>query len=222
MFFIFTVAFLSNITSKNAKAEAYTTFERIDFKNEDVILMDEWSYERENSYLNMLSKNKMFGWDLFYAYQKEPFEFLGETMYHVKNAGYEDIVHTFSYSESYEKTIQRSVKGQLELEIADKKKNKKDKKEEEFKFGLEGKLEFEYKQTEKTKTTESDTVKITVAPGTELFIKVMGKGYLYSGAARKFFMWIKSKEGSFEYVIITTEYYSIEMNPIEGYEGSVL
>ncbi len=216
MFFISVFLIPAVSKPKIASAEQYTHFENIDFENE-VILMDEWSCERENAYLNMLKKKMMFGWDLYYAFHKEPFSYLGETMYHVKNAGSNEIVHTFTYSETYEKTVQRSVKGSLELELSDKNKTKKDKEENEFKFGLENKLEFEYKQTDKTKTTESDQVKITVSPGTELFIKVMGKGYLYSGAARKFFFFIKTKEGAFEYVIITTEYYEIEMNPIDNY-----
>ena len=156
----------------------------------------------------------MFGWNKVYAYEKEPFDYIAETLYHVKNLGTEEITHTFMYSETYEETIQRSVTGSLEIDTSytDEKKSKTN--PSKFKFGLESELKFEYKQTNKTKTTQSDNVKIIVAPESELYIKVIGKGYLYSGLARKYFFWVVTKEGGFEYAIITTEYYSIDIEPI--------
>lgn len=208
------IMFLSNI--KRTNAEAYTTFESIEFEN-DVVLLDSWSFERKNAYQNSLKqqKKKMFGWNKFYAYEKEPFDFVAETLYHVKNLGTQEITHTFMYSETYEETIQRNVTGSLEVDMDYTDETKSKTNPSKFKFGLESELKFEYKQTNKTKTTQQDNVKIVIAPKSELFIKVIGKGYLYSGVAKKYFFWITVKDGGFEYVIITTEYYSIDIKPIE-------
>ena len=200
------------ICSKNAYAEKYTTFEEINFENDYVLLLDTWDINKENMYLDNLNKHPMFGWDIYYTLRKEPFTYTAETLYHVKNLGSKEIQHTFKYEESYEETIQRSVKGDIKVSLSYSENSKKG--TPEFKGGLESKLEFEYKQSLKTKSTESDTVKIVVAPDSELFIKVKGKGYLYQGVAKKFFFFIPTTKGGFEYVIITTEYYSIDMEPL--------
>ena len=216
-FLIITLSIFAFSFKEKVNAENYTTFESIKFEN-DVVLLDSWSYERRNAYYNVLNKQKrkMFGWNKVYAYEKEPFDYIAETLYHVKNLGTEEITHTFMYSETYEETIQRSVTGSLEVDVENTKENKSKTNPQKFKFGLESELKFEYKQTNKTKTTQSDNVKIVIAPESELFIKVIGKGYLYSGLARKYFFWIVAKDGGFEYVIITTEYYSIDIRPIVG------
>ncbi len=216
-FFVIALTISSFILSKKTNAENYTTFENIKFEN-DVALLDSWSYERKNAYYNVLNKQKrkMFGWNKVYAYEKEPFDYVAETLYHVKNLGTEEITHTFMYSETYEETIQRNVTGSLEVDVENTSEEKSKTNPSKFKFGLESELKFEYKQTNKTKTTQSDNVKIVIAPESELFIKVIGKGFLYSGLARKYFFWIVVKDGGFEYVIITTEYYSIDIEPIKG------
>ena len=222
MFFVLTLVLMYLATPSNAKAENYTTFEIMEFENDDVYLMDSWTFERQNAYMNSLNryKKKMFGWNKFYAYKKEPFDYVSETLYHVKNMGSAEITHTFQYSEVHEETIQRSVKGSLAVDTSYQDESKSKTESSKFKFGLESELEFEYKQTNKNKTTQSDNVKITIAPESELFIRVLGKGYLYSGVARKYFFWIVSKEGAFEYVIITTEFFSIEIEPIEDMGGT--
>ena len=213
MFLFLFILFVST-APRIAYAEKYTTFEEIDFENDYVILLDSWDTNMETYYLSYLNNHPMFGWDIYYTLRKEPFTFIAETLYHVKNLGSESIQHTFKYEESYEDTIQRSVKGDLKVTGSYSENSKKG--TPEFKGGLEAKLEFEYKQSNKTKTTESDTVKITVAPNSELFIKVEGKGYLYQGVAKKFFFFVNTNKGGFEYAVITTEYYSIDIKEIEG------
>ena len=216
--FLFLTLFVLNFISSNVQGEEYTTFEQITFLN-DVKLMDSWTYEMTNSFNNELNKQKrkMFGWNKYYVYEKEPFEYVAETLYHVKNLGSKEITHTFSYSESYEETIQRNVTGSLKVDVSNGKDTKSDDKKStsKFKYGLESELKFEYKQTEKTKKTEEDNIKIVIAPESELYIKVVGKGYLYSGVAKNYFFWVTTHSGGFEYVIITTEYYSIDMEGIE-------
>jgi len=210
MFFILLIL-VCVFMPKSVEAETYTTYQEMVFDDSDVELIDNWSYMTYNGYLAKLKK-KGFGWSVYYATKKAKFSFVAETLYHVKNSGLEEITHTFKYEESYEETIQKSVKGSLETEVS---YNKEKKKESKFKFGLESNLDFSIESTEKTKTTETDTVKIIIAPNTELFIKVQGEGVLYQGTARRYFFWIKGKEGAFEYAIITTEYYSIDMNVID-------
>ena len=214
MFLFMLIICIFFIPTKNVAAEKYTTFEEIIFENSYVTLLDTWDKSEEEYYLTYLTKHPMFGWDIYYTLRKEPFTYIAETLYHVKNLGQDSIQHTFKYEESYEDTIQRSVKGDIKVSGSYSQNSKKG--NPEFKGGLEAKLEFEYKQSIKTKTTESDTVKIIVAPNSELFIKVKGKGYLYQGVAKKFFCFVNTQKGAFEYAVITTEYYSIDMEAIEN------
>lgn len=213
MFLFLFILYLSFEKATIIEAEKYTTFEEIVFENDYVTLLDTWNEGDDEYYLGFLNKRPMFGWDIYYTLRKEPFTYIAETLYHVKNQGKENIQHTFKYEESYEDTIQRSVKGDIKVTASYSENSKKG--TPEFKGGLEEKLEFEYKQSRKTKTTEEDTVKIVVAPNSELFIKVKGKGYLYQGVAKKFFFFVNVSKGGFEYAVITTEYYSIDMVALE-------
>jgi len=113
-FFIILILTISS-KNNNVLAEQYTTFEEINFEN-DVVLMSDWTDYQEESYYNKLGKVKMFGWNTYYSLKKEKFDFVAETLYHVKNNGYSDVVHTFKYEETYEETIQRTVKGSLEID----------------------------------------------------------------------------------------------------------
>ena len=208
--FLFTLCCIICFPLKEAKAENYTSFQELTFEDEDVVLIEDWSksFELQSMYrLNI--KPKMFGWYISYTYKKKKFNFVSDTLYFVRNTGKKDIEHNFKYEESNEDMVQRKVKGSLEIEGSGSKKNK-------FKFGLEGKVEYTYEETNRKKQSQTDSIKVVVAPNSVLTIDVRGEGYLYQGVAEKFVFWIKSKKGAFEYVIITTEYYSINMETINA------
>ncbi|MCB9498658.1 MAG: hypothetical protein H6687_02080 [Bacillales bacterium] len=207
LFTAFFCVFLLCLSSgmKEVKAENYRYFQSIEFENEDVVMMDEWPDHQTEAYeLKLPRERKMFGWYTYYSCKKEPFKYVADTIYYVKNDGTESIIHTFKYEESEEKTVQKTASGSLKVSGSQTTKNK-------FKYGLDGELEYEYEETTKSKVTETDQVKVTIAPNSTLYIKVMGEGYFYQGVAKKYFFWAVSKRGAFEYVIITTEYYSIEI-----------
>lgn len=193
------------LSSKKVKAETYRYFQTIDFENEQIVMMDEWTSHEAGYFWLANFKRKMFGWNVFYSYRREPFTYVSDTLYHVKNNGLADLEHTFKYEESIEETIQKNVSGSLELSGSGTTKKK-------FKYGLEGQLEYEYEKTSKTKITQTDQIKVTVSPNSTLNIQVLGEGYFYQGIAEKYFLWMKVKKGGFEYVVITTEYYSINIS----------
>lgn len=202
----FCVLLLFFFIPKEVYAEDYSTYESMIFENKEVELLSQWSYYdnlSEKEYVNQ-KKVKMFGWNIHYRFKEEPFTFVAETIYRIENSGLDNIVHTFKYEETTEETIQKNVSGSLQLSGTKT-------TEKKFKFGLETELKFEYKDTLKTKSSESDSIKVTVAPGCTLEIKIKGEGKLTQGYARKYFCFINVKEGGFEYVVVTTEYYEISM-----------
>lgn len=188
----------------NTKAESYTTFQEINFDDDEITLMENWRSGFENAMLvHLPARHKMFGWDIYYEVKRKHFDYVAETLYYIENKGTKEVVHTYKYEGTEENTIQRSVKGSLELTGSGSK--------DKFKFGLESELEYSYEETVKSKSSETDSIKVTVAPKSTLKIEVKGEGYIYQGVAQKFFFWILSKKGAFEYVIISTEYYSINI-----------
>ena len=208
--FALTLVFLSVSGNSTAYAESYTTYQEIHFDNdEEVTFIEFWSNSTIDKMIKDYFKNKMFGWEVFYTERKKHFSYVSEILYSVKNTGRSNIIHTFKYEESNEETVKRKVKGSLELEGSYAKKSK-------FKFGLENELEYTYEQTSKTKQSTTDSIKVTVAPNSELVIDVRGEGYFYQGVAKKSAFFITVKKGAFEYIVITTEYYSINMWSLEA------
>lgn len=191
------------------KAENYNSFEEVEFKNADVKFLDDWNEFDKDAAKKLVDykKKKFIGWNKTFFHYKEEFEFIADTLYKVKNDGYKDITHSYKYVETFEETVMRSVSGNLEISTSVT-------KDKEFKFGLEGELEGEYKDTRKSSSTQTDNVKIDIAPGCTLIITIEGKGYVTQGYAKKFFFFIPVKEGGFEFVVITTQYYNIIMEKI--------
>ena len=207
MFFILMVSVLLNI-SPSVYAENYSSYKSIVFDDEEFVLLDSWSRELEYSYYDKIPKKKrMLGWVVYYTGKKKHFTFTSDTLRKITNNGTTTIKQTLSFESKYEENIQRKVKGDLKLNGSGEYKK--------FKFGLEGKLEYELDQSTKTTKTEKESFNIEVAPGDELVISILGEGYMFQGVARQYILFIAALQGGFEYAIITDEYYSIETNILE-------
>lgn len=188
-----------------ARAEdGYGTFQSMTFDNGDYVeFIKYWNNDKINSLINKNFKKKMFGWDVLYTYRGKHFHFIDETLYSVRNTSDEAITQTFKTKSSNEEVIKRKVKGSLEISGGATVK--------QFKFGLESHLEYTYEKNTTTTSLEENELKLKVAPYSELRIDVRGEGYFYQGVARKTAFWIPFKKGAFEYIVITTKYYSINM-----------
>ena len=184
--------------------DGYGTFQSMTFDNDEYVeFIKYWNNDKINTLINKNFKKKMFGWDVLYTYRGKHFCFIDETLYSVRNTSDEAITQTFKTKQTNEEVIKRKVKGSLEISGSATYK--------EFKFGLENQLEYTYEKNTTVSTLEENEMKLKVAPNSELKIDVRGEGYFYQGVARKTAMWIPFKKGAFEYVVITTKYYSINM-----------
>ena len=208
--FALTLMFVGTIGT-NIKAESYDVFQEIAFKDGvNRTLIEYWNEPYINQNLKKLEK-KMFGWSIKYTNRRVPFTFISETLYSVRNTGSQSITHTFKYTESRESTIKRKTKGTLGVDGSYTSKSK-------FKFGLDAQLEYTYESTISNKQSTTDQVKVVVAPNSELRIDIRGEGYFYQGFASDHFFFIPTHKGAFEYVLITTKYYSINMWSVEQNE----
>ena len=197
-----------SFTHTNVKAESYDVFQELTFKDgNNRTLIEFWNEPYINLNLKKLDR-RMFGWSISYTNRRVPFTFISETLYSVRNTGTQNITHTFKYTESRESTIKRKTKGSLGVDGATTSKSK-------FKFGLDAKLEYTYESTISNKHSTTDQIKVVVAPNSELRIDMRGEGYFYQGFASDYFFFIPSHKGAFEYVLITTKYYSINMWTVE-------
>ena len=201
--FALTLIFVS-ISNTSINAESYETFQEITFKDgEHRAFIEFWNEPYIELRLKRLDK-KMFGWSIEYTNRRVPFTFISETLYSVRNTGREEITHTFKYTESRDTTISRKTKGTLGVDGQYTSKSK-------FKFGLDAKLEYTYESTISNKHSTTDQIKVIVAPNSELKIDIRGEGYFYQGIAKHTFFFIPDHKGAFEYILITTKYYSINM-----------
>ncbi|MCR5740850.1 MAG: hypothetical protein K6G38_00090 [Gammaproteobacteria bacterium] len=209
--FAFSLLLLGLCGSTTTYAESYDTYQDIEFDRGKIVsYIEYWNDEYINTHIGEL-ENKMFGWDISYTIRKLHFNYIAETLYSVKNTGRSNIIHTFKYEESTEDVVKRKVKGSLDISYSETKKG-------QYKYGLEDKLEVSIERTTKTKQATTDSIKVTVAPYSELSIDIRGEGYFFQGFAKKCFFYIPIKKGAFEYVVITTEYYSINMWSLENEE----
>lgn len=201
---------LVGITGTNVKAESYDVFQELTFKDgENRTLIEFWNEPYIKQNLKKLG-NRMFGWIIYYTNRRVPFTFISETLYSVRNTGKESITHTFKYTESRESTIKRKTKGTLGVDSSYSKGK--------FKFGLDAQLEYTYESTISNKHSTTDQIKVVIAPNSELRIDMRGEGYFYQGFASDYFFFIPTHRGAFEYVLITTKYYSINMWTVEDGE----
>ena len=203
--FVLFLTFLISLTPLHA--ETYPYYQEIYFENKDVKLIEKWDDKTTKEYLKKINKKKWFGWNVYYVTTGEKFSYVANTVLDVKNTGTTPIVQKFTYKESDESKIQLSTSGQLKVDFSGPIKK--------FKFGLDAQIKISYDYTTSMKTSEELVTNINIDPGTRLIVKVIGEGKIYQGVANKYFFFIKTKEGAFEEVINTTEYYTIEKYPID-------
>ena len=206
------ICIVSIISTSSANADSYKYFQSMKFDDEKVDLIDNWSTTKLNSYKSRVNKTRFMGWTICYLYRREHFDFVSETLYKISNTGSSDIVQTYKYVSQTTTTIEKSTKGTIGLSGNVSGTTKKIK----FGAGLDTKLEFKYDETVKTSESETDQIKITVAPNSYLEVTKEGEGYFYQGVAQNNIFWIKAHYGAFEYVIITTEHYAIHMKTIRS------
>ena len=210
--FLFTIIICTSIIIplKNVYGESYKYFQSMNFDGEDISLIDSWSTDKLNQYKRFVSEPKFMGWDIYYLHKRQHFTFVSDTLYKITNTGTSEIVQTYKYVQSETTTIGKSSKGTISLSGSGT--NSKSK----FKLGLDSKLEIKYEESVKVSETETDQIKIVVAPNSYLTVTKEGEGYFCQGVAQNHFMWVKTQYGAFEYVIVTTEHYAIHLKTIRS------
>ncbi len=198
------------LDTKNIYAESYKYFQSMNFDGEKVDLIDTWSTDKLNSYKRYVSSPKFMGWDIHYLYRRQHFTFISDTLYKITNTGSSEIVQTYKYVQSETRAIEKSSKGTISLSgsVGGGK--------EKYKLGLDSKLEIKNEESIKISETETDQIKIVVAPYSYLTVTKEGEGYFYQGIAQNHFFWVKTQYGAFEYVIVTTEHYAIHLKGIRS------
>jgi hypothetical protein len=91
-------------------------------------------------------------------------------------------------------------------------------KNTQFTGAFEEKISSQADKTTTTTTLQEFNIKLDIDQGTILYVEVLGEGYLTNGVGKYFVFGKAVKKGAWEVFTVSTEYYSIRKEMIEGFE----
>lgn len=154
-------------------------------------LLKNYSSTDLKKHLNSCNKRKLSGWRISYMNKHVRCNFTSKTLLCIYNDGTSPI--TYKLSETQTSMYKTSISGTGSLTGSAKGDVKK------FKGGLDGKLGIEGSYTKTIDVKTSESLEIQVDPGTKATIYLKGSGYLTTGCAVYYSMFIRELTGCFEY-----------------------
>ena len=200
--------FTGIVQSRTVCASDYTSYQDFEFENYWGRLLDQYTKEQMKDYYTRIEKKKFWGWKVYTVTKNEKVYFTKETLFKIFNEGETPITDTFTVKIEESVKKQYNVKGSLKLISSG----------DAFgvKLGFEEKLDYSITATTASQREEEFTIKINVDPGTKLIVEICGEGKVSNGIAKKYRFWRNVKKGGWEVFIVTTEYYSISKEYIDG------
>lgn len=193
--------FLTNYVKASSNA-SFDAFEEIKPINRKVKMLKHMSdSEIEAGYKNV-SKKGFFRTRLFYFNRAKDVNFTHKTVRKIINTGETPIIQNVETKEEKMKKFAISMGSNIGSSESATSKG--------FKFGLDGKLNINAKAEIQISSSETISTKVQVEENSQLIISVKGHGRLYNGVFSIYRFWIKFREGAFEYMTISSLYYSIE------------
>lgn len=209
---VFILCFMFMITAlvtTGVKAEEYTTFQEVVFKNDGAKLLEDFTNSDYTRAYKKLGKKRFWGWRTYTYMDDEDCTFIQETLYVITNEGDTAIDENIRLSREGSLKKFFSASGSLELS------GKGDVKG--FKLGLEEKVGTKQTLTVSQAFEEVYTLKISVDPQTKLTISIAGEGKVTNGVGRYYRFFKNAKKGGWEIFVVTTEYYSIYKQKLDTY-----
>lgn len=137
-----------------------------------------------------------------WTYKSSKVDFIQTTILSIRNEGSTPIIReqstkverTQKYAISASSSLSGAISGNLKG----------------FKLGLDRKINIKADATITISQVENQSTKITIDPMTMLNIYVIGKGRLTNGVASRYLFFIRTHQGGYEYINITSLYYRME------------
>ena len=202
LFLIICIFFLiaSNVDlsakSNNADYSNYETFSYMQFSKGK--LLRNYSNEELKPYITATNKRKFYGWRIAYMNYHVRCNFTSKTILSIVNDGTSSIEYHIEQTETVMNKISITAKGSLKTSTSGTVKK--------FKAGLDSSLGIEREQEKSITCKTSESLKITIDPGTKVYVYLKGSGYLTNGYATLYDTWLKSLRGAFEYFELVDVY----------------
>lgn len=178
----------------------YRQYERVDILGGKSIL--DYSEEELRPYYPEVLKKKFMGWRVNTIQSRLPVTYIKQTLFSYYNDGFTPIKYTYVATYQSSQTFQINATGSVGIDMKDDAKSYKNKLDAAIKISAD------YKSTVEEKTTID--IKIDVDPKTQVNIYIYGEGYLTSGVAARYFVWLRVNIGGYEFFESTTEYQRLE------------
>lgn len=199
---------LLSVSQRTVHANEYLSYQEVEFEYDCVKFIGEYNSEDKDQLYDQMTK-LFWGWNVVHDNRDEKVTYKKETLYVIKNEGYTPIKETFSLEEKEVIKRQYSVSGSIGLKGSGK--------EQSFSAGFEQKMSNNIDKTTTTTLLQEFTVSLDIDQGTELHVEVLGEGLLSNGVAKYFVFGKSIKKGEWEVFTVSTEYYSIRKEKIDGY-----
>ena len=205
LIFIFLLTFLLTVNGNNIKHDAYSNtghdqFTYLAYDNSDYYILKDYSQAMiDNCYSKI--KRIAFGWNTNSVHEYEDGTYIGEIVFSRSNKTLAPLTFTYSLSEVVYEMHSYSVSGSLSLKQTSKLKKVELNAAESFEVKVSGESSI--------KTTETNTMTITVNPNKKITLRVRGECKISLGFAKYYFIGICTKKGAFELVDVTTSYFEL-------------
>ncbi|MCR5706041.1 MAG: hypothetical protein K6G48_04540 [Acholeplasmatales bacterium] len=174
----------------------YTTFSYMQFSKGK--LLKNYSDSELKPYIKQTHKRRFYGWRIAYMNYHVRCNFTSKTILSIVNDGTSEIEYELEQTETTMNKVSITAKGTLKTSVSGTIKK--------FKGGLDSALSIEKSVEESVTCKTSESLKITIDPGTKVNIYLKGSGYLTNGYATLYDMWLKSFRGAFEFFELVDVY----------------
>lgn len=204
---LFILVFLIGFNIKIAvNAGLIDSFEEITFENPKHKLIVNYKESELKKYYPKVNKRMFVGWRTYELTKSSKVDFIQTTILSIRNEGSTPIIReqstkverTQKYAISASSSLSGAISGNLKG----------------FKLGLDRKINIKADATITISQVENQSTKITIDPMTMLNIYVIGKGRLTNGVASRYLFFIRTHQGGYEYINITSLYYRMEKKRI--------
>ena len=202
---IFSLTFLLTVNGNNINHDAYSNtghdqFTYLAYDNSDYCILKDYSQAmKDNCYAKI--KRIAFGWSANSVHEYEDGTYIGDIVFSRSNKTLAPLTFTYSLSEVVYDMHSYSMSGSLSLKQTSKLKKVELSAAESFEVKVSGESSI--------KTTETNTMTITVNPNKKITLRVRGECKISLGFAKYYFLGICTKKGVFELVDVTTSYFEL-------------
>ena len=182
--------------SADADISNYTRFSSMQISKGK--LLSAYTKSEINSHMKTCNKRKFSGWRISYLNKRVRCNFTSKTILSIDNDGTSAI--TYKLSETQTRMYKTSISATGSLSGSGKGDIKK------FKGGLDAKIGMEASYTKTIEVKTAESLEIQVDAGTKATIYLKGSGYLTTGCACYYSLWIRELYGCFEFFEIVDCY----------------